>query len=436
MTQLFPPMDSESWKLSCDHEITSIFVSHPFLLVFGGEVDYANVWRLRPAGPPEHVTELSDIVPLPERDNLVILDPERQVLIMRFMTAPSIAIFSLVDGTLLDFLSLQGSFMPWAPQYLRGQLLLGRVETGESSVQEHTQFTYFVTICKWTNDHDTSTVHHLCLSNETHIRSHVELSPLLLTSSGDIIASVSESYSDIMKLLRWRGPYYMAGQEPEVMVTLPICFANAGLKAPESTASMDEDKFLLCTRELALDTPIGGRTSQMVVYALDTRSLAIHWKAEPIWGNRCKVYKCSAVGVVIAIGENYEMDSPWSQHKVTWIVILHVDTGACLRQEFVDHKDVGSSVIQCTISQDTDIPSLIIVFEDADYIALDLREFVERGLSRHADDGSLVVKRAAQSPAKVERAVVGDGVIIMSFAATSEEPEAVHVVSWMLGVSF
>jgi hypothetical protein len=435
MTRSLVTLDSEAWTIVHHHEITAVFIHHPYLLTFGGELDCADIWHLGSSGKLAHALTLSDIVPVPELDESVIIDPEQQVVVIPSMNSSFIDIFSLVDGTFLNSVTVQGHFAPWPPRYLHGQMLLARKEIEEASLShEGGRINNFITSCHWMQSQETSAVHHVGPPKDLQDRSYPSLVPLLLTATGDIIGAYSGMYSKTMEIMRWRGPNYVSGQEPEVVVAQPLCFPNADLKSPLSTVRMGEAKFALCTYERILDTPISGRTGQMIVYALDAQSLALHWQAEPIWGTTCDVHFSPLIGAVIAIGDNYEQfagDMRW--HKVTWIALLDQNTGECLRKEVIEHEDIGVSVVRCTISQSAENPSVVIVFEDADYIIVGLQQFAHTGLSRHVDDGSLLVNRAMQEQVKVIRAVVGDGVLVMILADGNERG---GVGSRILGVNF
>jgi hypothetical protein len=430
---------SELWTFSHDRAFSSFFVNHPYLLTFGEEFDHGDIWRLCPTGMPEHTATLSEMIPVPKLDQGVIISLALDLIIIPSTTSATLNIFSLVDGTLLDYVTLQGNFLPWPARHMHGQVLLGRVEcevipSSQDENQEEIHMTSRITSCKWLDDEKTFRVDEVQLSNAQHNHSHSSLVPLLLTETGDILGASSGAYSETMDVLRWRGPSFMPTQEPEAAVALSVCFPEADLKGPESTAQMGEDKLLLCTHEHILDTAISARTSQMVVYSLNTRTLAIHWKAEPIWGTTCRLFFSPAINAVVGIGENNEVISQNTRwHKVTWIALLDKDTGVCLRREIIDHHEVGVPVIQCTVSQGAEKPSLVVVFEDADYIIISLRDFKERGLPRNSDDGSLLVTKIVQSPAKAHHAVVADGVLLVALddAITTGKGS-----SRMLGVNF
>jgi hypothetical protein len=98
---------------------------------------------------------------------------------------------------------------------------------------------------------------------------------------------------------------------------------------------VNDDTFLLYVRESLMDIIHGGGGSQMVIYAIDVKSLAICWQAEPIFALYCTVNFVPALGVVVAVGRN-------APHNMTWIAVLDKDAGACLRMEFIDqHSEVG-----------------------------------------------------------------------------------------------
>jgi hypothetical protein len=429
------PLNSEAWTIVHHHEITAVFIHLPYLLTFGGDLDCADIWHLDSSGKLEYALTLSDYVPIPELDESVIIDPEQQVVIIPSMNSSFIDIFSLVDGTFLNCVTVQGHFSPWPPRYMHGQMLLARKEVEEASLShEGGRVNNFITSCHWMQSQETIALHHVGPPNDLLDRSDPSLVPLLLTVTGDIIGAYCGMYSKTMEIMRWEGPNYVPGQEPEVVVAQPLCFPDADLRSPLSTARMGEAKFALCTYERILDTTISGRTGQIIIYALDAKSLATHWQAEPLWGTTCDVHFSPLIGAVIAIGDNYEQfagDMRW--HKVTWIALLDQSTGACLRKEVIEHEDIGVSVVRCTISHSTQNPSLVIAFEDADHIIIGLQQFAHTGLPRHADDGSLVVNRAVQDQVKVIRAVVGDGVLVMILDDGNERGGA---GSRMLGVSF
>jgi hypothetical protein len=419
---------AKSWAFSHDHEITTMCICHPYLFTFS--LERADIWRLDTGDVPRHVAELADLCCVPELDLTrgVVVDAERDVVIISLMpTPPQILTFSLTDGTLLDSWCLDGWIDQHPSPYLNGRILLA---TCEDEDDEHPDGVSRITSCEWDPSGGQESVQHVHFPMDLQQRAKrkVDLAPIVLTATGDIIGTASESYTNSMFILQWRGPNVRTGQEPDARLELSLSLEGGHLIHTESFAQMNDDTFLLCVRESRMDVVHNGRTSQIVIYAIDVQSLTVRWRAEPIFGLHCTIDFVPALGVAVAIGRNPPQNE-------TWIAVLNKDTGAYLRMEVIDHhSEAGVPVLTCAVSQSAENPALVVVFEDGDYVVSDLHTFAEEGLARYEDDGSLKVTKAfGEEQVTIQRAVVGNGTLVMLLAAEAEEATGgsrMHCISW------
>jgi hypothetical protein len=133
--------------------------------------------------------------------------------------------------------------------------------------------------------------------------------------------------------------------------------------------------------------------------------------------------------VVITIGHGNIEDSG-RYPPVTWIAVLDKDTGTCLRMEVINHVEVGAAVVQCTVSDNAEDPALVVVFSDGDHIITSLRDFVNNGLPKHFDDGSLRVSKTFTESVIVKQAVVGDELLVLLLAGEDDGPLNIHNITW------
>jgi hypothetical protein len=418
-------------------------VRHPYLLTFGQS--QADIWLLRFTGVPEHISELSEfgnvsegVVDDIERIGLVI-DPELQIIIFPHQTSPSrIQIFSLVDGTLLHDICLSESVLCWPCRYIDGYALFASDEDDDAFPPHGASR---ITTLRWPFDGE-EMWQQLGLPQDLQHReikrtiTTSALLPVLRTRTGDVVGASSEIYADTMDVLLWRGAHLRPDQDPSSRLKLSISSSipNADLMGPESSALVDDNSFIFCVYERASGAQLYGRWCHMVIYTINLDSLSVRWRAEPILGHACAVHFVPALGKIIAIGEHRaEQSDGWVYHPgVTWIAVLDKDTGMCLRMEVID-QHIGVPVVTCTLSQSEETPVLVVVFKDGDYIAADLRTFADRGLERYEDDGGLKVKKAFESPVSIQRAVVGDGVLVVLLSEHVEQSgcrSRTHCVVW------
>jgi hypothetical protein len=419
-----------SWSLSRDYEVTALSLHGPYVLAVG--LEYADLWRLRPATTPEHVATLVDGVDAPDMEEELVFDLDRLVLFMPLRHQPFVMVYSLGDGTLLDIVVLRGSFWRWPLLYDRGQLLI------ITSEDEKTCPPYGIsriTRCEWRGEEDV-TVRHLSLPKDLQHREKrptvATLAPLLMTSTGDIIGASADWHAQSMDVLRWRGPQSEDYQDPDARLELTMSLHDGDLMGPESMTSIGDETLLLCVHERFAEAILGG--GQLLVYAIDIDSLTVRWTADAIWGYDGTIHFVPALGVVIAIARNnLEPDESRYHHPATWIAVLDKDTGARTRMEVINHFDAGAAVVKCTVSQSAEDPALVVVFEDGDHIIMSLRDFVNNGLPKNPDDGSLCVQKAFTESVTVRQAVVGDKTFVLLLVARGNEPLSVppiHCFTW------
>jgi hypothetical protein len=332
---------------------------------------------------------------------------------------------------MLDIVVLPGFFWRWPPLYIRGQLLLA---TSESEKTCPPYGISRITTCEWKSDEEVI-VRYLNLPEDLKPREKrrtvATLAPLLMTSTGVIIGASADVYVQSMDVLRWKGPHSDDDQEPDACLQLIMSLEDGELMGPESTASIGDDTLLLCIYERFEGTILPGGC-RMVVYAIDIDSLTVRWKADSIAGSHCIVHFIPALCVVITIGHGNIEDSG-RYPPVTWIAVLDKDTGTCLRMELINHVEVGAAVVQCTVSDNAEDPALVVVFSDGDHIITSLRDFVNNGLPKHFDDGSLRVSKTFTESVIVKQAVVGDRLLVLLLAGEDDEPlniSPIHHITW------
>jgi hypothetical protein len=214
-------------------EITTstMCIRHPYLFTSGWE--RSDIWRLDWArgDAPRHVAELPDFIgePYPNLTQGIVVDVERDVLIILLPSSPSyIRIYRLTNGECLDAFWLDGWMERWLSPCLNGQILLATCEDEDAA---HPYIVSRITSCKWSSIGEQRRVQHVRVPLDLQQRANrkVDLVPLVLTTTGDIIGASAESFTDTVDIMQWRGPNFLAGQEPVARLELSTSLEDGHL---------------------------------------------------------------------------------------------------------------------------------------------------------------------------------------------------------------
>ncbi|KAJ7238305.1 hypothetical protein B0H12DRAFT_1237899 [Mycena haematopus] len=376
-------MPNSTATLDLQHAAEHLFAAHPYVVTFARQS--TDVWVLDNASTLQHHTRLSKTLPHPGALTPILddsLNPGLLAIADVSGDSPELCVFSLEYGTLLRTLWLYGDLAPAAPRYAAGRVLIG------------------------TTTPDTDKPELLLLDVEgdgwilgtAQLPSDLSLAASLeavhLEAHDDDIAIVGAALAhpgqagDITLLL-WRG-IPPEDAHPAARFVLPLRMPDTDTVAVTCSASLSPSTFVFSAYESVSDA-INTRYSRLsVVRAIDIThdALVLRWEApaEALGGYVYRLVHVPAARAVVAIGSQNAREDAGSDVPLTFVAVLDDETGALRRRE-----DIREAVRACRVVRE----KMVFVWENGEVSAVEVGEFVQRGLpTRHAGGAAATVRRA------------------------------------------
>lgn len=375
-------MPNSTVTLDFDHAVEHLFVAHPYVVTFAPKS--TDIWVLDEASTLQHYTRLDKTLLHPGALTPILddsLNPGLLAIADLSGDSPELCVFSLEYGTLLRTLWLYGDLAPSAPRYAAGRALIGTTTPDKSEL-----FLLDVEGDGWILG---------TAQLPSDLSQAASLDAVHLKANEDEIAIVGAALAhpgqaDDITLLLWRG-IPPEDAQPAARLVLPLRMPDVDTVTVTCSASLSTSTFVFSAYESVSDA-INTKYSRLsVVRAIDINddALALRWEVPPeaLPGYVSRLVHVPAAHAVVAIGSQNAREDAGKDVPLTFVAVLDDETGALRRRE-----DIREAVRACRVVQG----KVVCVWGNEEVSAVDVVEFVQRGLPmRHADGAAATVCRAA-----------------------------------------
>ncbi|KAK7040016.1 hypothetical protein R3P38DRAFT_2902848 [Favolaschia claudopus] len=354
--------------LDFEHPIEELFTAYPYVVTFA--TNSTDIWKLDETLQLKHHARLAQVLRYPGPITPILDDNVDTGLLAILNTegnSPEICVFSIEYGTLLRTLWLYGDLAPTAPIYAAGRALIAT-----STPDKPELFLLDVAGEGWilgTGQLPSDLSHTAACLEAVHL--HIEEDDEI----GIVGAALAPpGQAEDITLLLWRGVPTETAQ-PAARLLLPLRMEDVDSVTITCSTSLSPSIFVFNVYESVSDA-INTRFSRMsVVRAVKivNNGLELKWEspADALYGHVSELIHVSAAHAVVAIGTQNAREDAGKDVLVSFIAVLDDETGELRRRE-----DIRERILTCRVAHE----KLVIVWRDGEVSAINMAEFVERGL--------------------------------------------------------